>query len=480
MEKLTWASKRRLQYTLGFILVLLLLVGYPMYIVIHAVFYTPPTCFDGKLNQDEDDIDCGGPCERVCVGAAQPLSVLWARALPGATGYYDVAAKIDNINPTARLDSFDYVIRIYDKYDSLIYEKDGQSYADAGERFLVFEPNIYLGDDTPARTEIEILEPLQWLTADRKTVSLKIVSKELLHTENGSRLNATVQHQGIVGSYSDIDIYAVVSDITGSPVGISQTYIKSLTAGDDKGIFFTWPVSLKEQTAGLCEDRANLPTELLVPSDVMLVFDRSGSMNNDGGDPAQPISDAKEAAKEFANRMLSVDRGGLVSFATEASFPIDQELTDSAFELKDAIDDITIGTPDNEQHTNLGDGIKKAREELEKNGRDKAKRAIIVLTDGVASRPLNLDGNVDEEYAEQYAALQADQVLKDDMMLYVIGLGSDINEQLLAYDVSSSPDKYYHAASSEELSRVYTDIAQAVCEEDVFLYEIYIRMADDE
>ncbi|MCK5027116.1 MAG: VWA domain-containing protein, partial [Candidatus Pacebacteria bacterium] len=317
-----------------------------------------------------------------------------------------------------------------------------------------------------------------WLSSERKTISLKIIDKELLHTENGSRLNALVQHQGIVGSYSDIDIYAVISDITGKPVGISQTYIKGLIAGDDKNIFFTWPISLKEQTAGLCENRANLPTELLIPSDIMLVFDRSGSMNNDSDEPPQPISDAKEAAKGFADRMLGVDRVGLVSFATEASFPIDQGLTYEPQKLKQAIDNIVIGIPDNEQHTNLGDGIKKALEELEKNGRDKAKKAIIALTDGVASRPFDPLDPTNEAYAEDYAALQADQALKQDTLLYVIGLGEDINNQLLTFDIASSPEKFYQAVSSEELSLIYTDIAQAVCEEDVFLYEIYIRISD--
>lgn len=475
MKEIPWASRQKLRYTLGIILVLLLLVGYPVYVIIHAVFYQPPTCFDGKQNQDEENVDCGGICERICVGMAQPLSVVWVRTLPGADGYYDVAAKIDNLNAGARLESFGYVIKIYDASDVLIYKKEGEDYADAGERFLVFEPNIYLGDDKPYRTEIEITGSADWLSSDRKTISLKIVDKELLHTENGSRLNALVQHQGIVGSYSDIDIYAVISDITGKPVGISQTYIKSLIAGDDKNIFFTWPVSLKEQTAGLCENRASLPTELLIPSDVMLVFDRSGSMNNDSNDPPQPITNAKEAAKEFANRMLGVDRVGLVSFATEASFPIDQGLTYEQQEIKEAIDDIIIGTPDHEQHTNLGDGIKKALKELEKNSRDKAKKAVIVLTDGVASRPLD---PTDASYAEKYATLQAAQAVKQDTLLYVIGLGEDINSQLLTFDVASSPEKFYQAASSEELSRVYTDIAQAVCEEDVFLYEIYIRISD--
>jgi hypothetical protein len=284
-----------------------------------------------------------------------------------------------------------------------------------------------------------------------------------------------LENTGFVGEYDDIEIFAVVSDITGKPIGVSQTYVDTLPANVDKNIFFTWPVSLQQVTKGLCDSRATLPQELLVPSDVMLVFDRSGSMNNDQPDPPQPLTDAKNAAKVYADQMLSVDHTGLVSFAAEASDPIDQSLTNTVSELKTSIDAITIGTPDNEQHTNLGDGIKKALVELARNGREKAKKAIIVLTDGVATRPLDPFDQSNEAYAEEYAAIQAAEAQKEDIFLYVIGLGSEINEQFLAYQVASAPDRFYKARTSDELSKIYAEIAQAVCEEDVFLYEIFIR-----
>ncbi len=479
MENSSWAAKKKLQYTIGFMVIFFLLFGLPAILIIKSLFYTPPSCFDGKQNQDERGIDCGGGCLHPCVGETQDLEVSWSRTLMVEEGVYDIAARIDNPNPNARLDNFDYTIKVFGKSDILLYEKDGSDYADAGERFIIFESGVRLGGSIPVRTTLEIHEPLEWLQSGVETTMIKTGKKELIHSENGSRLDVFLQHYGVVGAYENVDIYAVVSDITGKPVGVSRTYVKDLLPSSDKTIFFTWPVSLKEQTRGLCEDRANLPKELLVPSDVMLVFDRSGSMNNDGADPPQPISDAKEAAVVYIQQMMSVDHAGLVSFATESSSPIDQKLTGNTQDLTEAIEAITIGIPDNEQHTNLGDGIKKALEELQKNGREKAKKAIIALTDGVASRPFDPIDPSNEAYAENYATLQAAQARKDDVFLYVIGLGSDLNENLLAYSVASSPENYYNAASSDELANIYSDIAKAVCEEDVFLYEIFIRVQDN-
>ena len=455
-----------------------MLAGYPAYLIINKTFYKAPTCFDFKQNQDERGIDCGGVCSRPCVGETQDLEVMWSKALSIGDGRYDVSAKINNPNSKARLDTFGYTITIYGDNDAVLYQKEGTNHADAGERFVVFEPNVYLGDAKPVRTVFDIHKPLDWIQSDVKTTSIKTGKKELTHTDNTSRLNVLLENTDFVDAYPNIEITAVVSDITGRPIGVSQTYVDNLPAREDKQIFFTWPISLRKVTQGLCDSRASLPAELLVPSDVALVFDRSGSMNSDGINPPQPLTDAKNAAKVYAKQMLSVDRAALISFATEASNPIDQDLTADTAKFQDAVDAITIGTPNNQQNTNLGDGIKKALAELAKNGREKSKKAIVVLTDGVATRPIDPLNKNNEGYAEEYAAIQAAEAQKEDIFLYVIGLGKDINEQFLTYRIASSPERFYKAKTSDQLAKIYGDISKAVCAEDVFTYEIFIRTKD--
>ena len=35
-------------------------------------FLTQPTCFDGERNQNEENIDCGGPCDPCIVATKNP------------------------------------------------------------------------------------------------------------------------------------------------------------------------------------------------------------------------------------------------------------------------------------------------------------------------------------------------------------------------------------------------------------------------
>jgi Mg-chelatase subunit ChlD len=474
----TWAKKKKFQYTMGFLFVALFLAGYPVFLILNSTFNKPATCFDNKKNQDERGIDCGGGCARPCVGETKDLTVLSPKVFDVGNGSYDFSATVTNPNPKAYLKKFDYTINIYDKSGTKIFTKEGSDHALAGERFIVFEPNIRISKGiVPERSELIIHTPLEWLQGSVETTTIVTGKKELMHTENNSRLNVELQNSSAIGSYENIYVYAVVSDINGNPVGVSRTFLENLKAGEDKSVFFTWPVSLKEQTAGLCDNRANLKKELLIPSDVMFVFDRSGSMDNNRSKPPQPLTDAKNAAKEYVKTMLSVDRAGLVSFSNEASNPIDQGLTGDIEKLNSAIDAITISLPKNEQNTNLGDGIKKAIEELTANGLKKSKKAIIVLTDGEATRPLD---PIRKNYPEEYAALQASDAQKKDILLYTIGLSVNKQNQIfLANDISTTPEKFYEAESSAGLAKIYSAISQAVCEEDIFTYEIFVRVPQE-
>ena len=475
MKPLSWADEKKLKYSLGFLVVFLLLAGYPLYVIINSVFYNPPSCFDSVQNQDERGIDCGGICMQMCIGDTQDLVVVWSKMFPVGDDVYDLAAKINNPNDDALLPYFGYTFKIYDESGSVIYEKEGEDYAEAGELLVVFESNVRLGKKKPYRSEFEIHKPLEWVNSKVEATPIKTRKKELIHNDASTRLNVSLENTGIIDVFSDVDVLAVISDIKRNPVGVSKTYVKLFTPGMKKDISFTWPVSLAEQTKDVCNSLEDLPPELLYPSDIMLVFDRSGSMNDDGSSPPQPITDAKEAAKIFVEEMQVVDWGGIVSFATEASLPIDQSLTTDLPKVTSAIDDIIIGEPDNEQHTNIGDGIKRAFDELQISGRDTAKKAIVLLTDGIASRPLGHEG-----YPEEYTALQAQEVKEADMFLYVVGLGNGINEPFLKNKVATTEDRFYKAATSDELAEIYSDIARTICEEDVFIIEIFVRVPNED
>lgn len=186
-------------------------------------------------------------------------------------------------------------------------------------------------------------------------------------------------------------------------------------------------------------DGACLPARK--PADVMLVLDRSGSMSG------QPIQDAKAAAKSFVDRMdLSMDQVGLVSFATSAT--LDQTLTQMAGPVRTAIDGLSAdGT------TNIADSLTLAQGELA-SGRHRAANqpVLILMSDG---RP---NVGSDPSGAARAAATAAKAA---GTRIFAIGLGNDIDPNLMR-DLASSPSDYFFAPDSSQLDAIYQQIAGAI------------------
>lgn len=179
-------------------------------------------------------------------------------------------------------------------------------------------------------------------------------------------------------------------------------------------------------------------------ADVMLVIDKSGSMDDDtqpGGLP-QPITDAKNAAKEFLDKMdLTKDQVGLVSFSSSARKQHD--LSRDAGSVRAAIDALSAGGG-----TDIADGIREAQAELASPRRIAANAPVMILLS---------DGKSD-----QGAAVSAAQDAKRaGTRIFTIGLGKNVNPSLMQ-GVASSPGDYYHAATSAELAAIYQQIAGAI------------------
>jgi len=201
--------------------------------------------------------------------------------------------------------------------------------------------------------------------------------------------------------------------------------------------------------------------------DVMIVLDRSGSMDDAGGSPLQPITDAKDAAKALIDELdSSVDRVGLVSYSTSAT--LDQGLTSNFNAVKTSIDGLVA-----DGRTNIGDAVYTAQAELNSNGRSDAVHVMVVLSDGVANErhsggscttwPSSPTACTDDAINQAAAAKNAGTVM------YTIGLNLDgvgaVHGQAvedLARSVlqtmASAPSNYYESPDSSDLQGIFTNI----------------------
>ena len=142
-------------------------------------------------------------------------------------------------------------------------------------------------------------------------------------------------------------------------------------------------------SAGILQAIAPAPPTPIT-RDVMLVFDRSGSMSLSDGAGRTRIESARDALSLFVQlvRASVGNRLGLVSFSTSASSPVDFDITD----LTQAAKTTLIGPPPYTTGkllglnpggaTSIGDGLQSARARLAAAGGANPK-AILLMTDGL-------------------------------------------------------------------------------------------------
>jgi hypothetical protein len=115
------------------------------------------------------------------------------------------------------------------------------------------------------------------------------------------------------------------------------------------------------------------------PIDVVMVIDKSGSMENYNIGGITRMQAAKNAAHTFVNKMNEgTDRIGIVSFDREDTVIMDAPLGASFSDISNKINAIDP----NNGGTAMRQGFKQGIDHLKANGRPSAVRAVILMTDG--------------------------------------------------------------------------------------------------
>jgi len=197
------------------------------------------------------------------------------------------------------------------------------------------------------------------------------------------------------------------------------------------------------------------PCKGFYPVDVVLVFDNSGSMDDDGWDDNisdwQPIGDAKIAAKTFVDLLGSNDKAGLVSFNTMAH--LDQGLTLNKNAVKSAISGMDAGG-----WTNMSNGLELANQELIMNGRVDVPWIEILLSDG------NNNCGVNDPPADCHDRVfaRAQEAADEGIIIYTIALGDNSNQSLMQDIADMTGGDFYYAPTSGDLEDIYEEIAENV------------------
>ena len=459
---MSWASRRRSTYLLLVIVTITVIVVPIIYFVVNK----PPTCSDGKQNGTESGVDCGGICNKLCLEETLNTVLIWSRSFKVADGIYNAVAYVENPNSNASIPKISYSFKLFDDNNFIITERKGSTFIAPNGISPIFEGGIRTGEKIPAKTFFEFTETPEWFKTGLVEEPLTISNTVLSNEDSAPRINTVISNDSISDEYN-IEVVAVIFDVRDNAIAVSSTYVDLLPSRTSKSVVFTWPTRLDKKLEACT-----------APVDVVLLLDTSGSMNDDSSDPPQPITDAKKAAQDFVLRLTDLDRSGLVTFATNSN--LKQKFTSQHDVTKSTIASIEILPEEETGSTNIGDGIKDAIEELKlentsltERQASKLRKVIVLLTDGKANVPVDPGGEI-------HALEQANVAKGNNIDIYTIGLGGKINSTFLKKVASKNEDsnieQFYKATDSGELTHIYSQISEAICERGPAVIEILPRI----
>lgn len=216
-------------------------------VVVSAVFLIvyrltpPPTCFDNRKNQGEEDVDCGGPCAPCALKRQEPLAVFWARIIPVGERQYDFAAEIKNPN-LALGGTFLYTFKIFDNTGFLLAERKGRSFIYPGETAHVIE-NSFATERTVDHIDLAIQDTAFMLSRDTEpdligrgtyTIQAGGPGRQAGHV-SALLVNRTLEDK------KNILVNVLLYDKDGNVVGVNKTVVDSLASGASLPLEFSWP-----------------------------------------------------------------------------------------------------------------------------------------------------------------------------------------------------------------------------------------------
>lgn len=191
-------------------------------------------------------------------------------------------------------------------------------------------------------------------------------------------------------------------------------------------------------STALANDRRELP-----PINISLVIDRSGSMED-----ADKLIRVKQALVNLISQLRERDILSIVVFDTEAQVLMPaRNLRDKEY-VKHLIRGIEPGSS-----TNIHAGLMLGYQEALKNYRDGATNRVILLTDGIANQGVTDPDRI---------ALDSQRFNERGIDLSTIGVGLDLNKDLLRQLAKSGRGLFHFVADAQDIEKVFIKEVQSL------------------
>ena len=248
--------------------ILLLIPFMVLGILLLFVYYQilpEPTCSDQVKNQNEEEIDCGGPCSSCLFKHIQNIQVSSVRFDEVGGGLYDVVAEVKNPNDKLLAKEFFYEFVLRDKNGVKMETNNGKSYLYAGETAHIIEGGIKVKKEI-ASVDFSIdNNKIVWIEGETKQPLIlsgdKITEVVRKDDKAVTQLKLKIFNQALA-DFRDIEIGVLIMGDNKEINAINKTFVDFLRGGESAQLFFSWPGEFKINTANvLVEPRVNLSEE---------------------------------------------------------------------------------------------------------------------------------------------------------------------------------------------------------------------------
>jgi hypothetical protein len=211
----------------------------------YAFFKAPETCFDGRQNQNEQGVDCGGVCAAVCkenVSGAD-LEITEIAFVPGGNGQYDILGKIYNPNDEIGAASFTYAAELRDGSGEVLAVRSGTSYILPQENKYILELNL-AAQAQPATASLRISE-IEWarFSGYQEKPSINIYQKRYGPISSGAGFSEAF---GLLSNESPYDFRSIIvrvilRDNSGKPLAFNTTEMRTVRSHEERDFRLVWP-----------------------------------------------------------------------------------------------------------------------------------------------------------------------------------------------------------------------------------------------
>jgi len=227
-------------------IVFLLVVG-----SIWAMFLPDPSCSDGKQNQNETGIDCGGVCGE-CAIEADDLEVGEVFFSEVDFGIYDVAALVENPNALFGSGSFSYTFEFLGKDGQVIREISGQTYILPSQERYIMEVNI-AQEVEPADVRLRLGEVRWEKFTEYEAPSISVTNRSFERVSSGTMY---AQARGLVRNespydFETVEVFVGLRDSSGRIIAIGRTDMQTVRAGERRDFIVQWPNAFEGSVASV-------------------------------------------------------------------------------------------------------------------------------------------------------------------------------------------------------------------------------------